>query len=870
MKNDNKEPSAVDIIKIQLGQSELYQELLKRESKYIEIVDKIFKYAEATLPKINRVFANYTGHGIEHSMGVMKYMYDLVTKIADLSDLEITCLIYAALLHDIGMVANETEIEAIKNDELIYNQRKYSAVIDKYKKENIALQECIRPVHGARSYEHIMKMDKDYFIIPGYTNISFQEEIAKICQAHTTDHDWVLCNLNHEQVKGSDELNAQYLAMLLRVADYLDVDELRTPIELYRLVDPSGYGNDEWKQHLVIENKDKIVRNKDTQMGTVIIYGECDDSKIHRKLLFYFNDVSEELKWCTSYSQKNFKSNYHILLVHSIDNRIKPKGFEVSDLKLQMDYRAIMNLLMSEKLYDSKKHGLRELLQNSIDACKVMVEETKNIPKYHYNVYNPEIKIIIDSKNEKMIIMDNGTGMNHDILTKYFLNVGKSYYCSDDFLYQRKEYKPIGTFGIGFLACFMLSENVTVETRHYSEQQGFSIELEKGSEFVCKKVSTNFIGEHGTAIILNLKSVLQIFENKKNIEKYIKKTFLNQKVSIQIIEESHVNIIQLNELYTVLLETCIDKYNNLYDFLSISEQEKQPYMTEENHNIIDERIFSLDKYLNGISAYAFMNNKIISNYRKLSDLFNFSSEFKIDIDNLNLIDLDKFVIGDVLCVIYIKSKHKGAIYPIKFDNMDSLYRQNLKNGEIIKSLPADLICDFEWFDLDDPIFADHLGEIINQNCKIKELLNELIYIRLGFMEVSRFSDAYVSTKQLINFLLLEFDMSIYINNVYIMDIGIYGDDIIYPFYPLNDVDIIHQLNRTIAINIESNNIKPNISRSNLSHEDIEALNSSIVRAIIQYQIDNTHDIKKKNVFEIIAYEYSQNHEAKYFIDVHGK
>ena len=59
----------------------------------------------------------------------MQYMYDLVTDISTISDLEITCLIYAALLHDIGMAANETEIEAIKKDELNYFGMKYSIIV---------------------------------------------------------------------------------------------------------------------------------------------------------------------------------------------------------------------------------------------------------------------------------------------------------------------------------------------------------------------------------------------------------------------------------------------------------------------------------------------------------------------------------------------------------------------------------------------------------------------------------------------------------------------------------------------------------------------------------------------------------------------
>lgn len=181
-----------------LENTKLYQELQNRESKYKAQVDETYKYASEMLPKINRVFANYTGHGIEHSVNVMQYMYDLVTDISAISDLEITCLIYAALLHDIGMTANETEIEAIKKDELNFHGRKYSVIYDKYQNENIALQECIRPVHGERASDYIKDMKKEFFIISEYTNCNFRMELAKICQAHTMNREWVLQNLDSD------------------------------------------------------------------------------------------------------------------------------------------------------------------------------------------------------------------------------------------------------------------------------------------------------------------------------------------------------------------------------------------------------------------------------------------------------------------------------------------------------------------------------------------------------------------------------------------------------------------------------------------------------------------------------------------------
>ncbi len=54
---------------------ELYQELIKRKSVYIGKIDALYVYVKNALPKINRVFANYTGHGIEHSFHIMQNMF---------------------------------------------------------------------------------------------------------------------------------------------------------------------------------------------------------------------------------------------------------------------------------------------------------------------------------------------------------------------------------------------------------------------------------------------------------------------------------------------------------------------------------------------------------------------------------------------------------------------------------------------------------------------------------------------------------------------------------------------------------------------------------------------------------------------------
>lgn len=515
----------------------LYNELVKRESGYIDNINKVYALAEEFLPKINRVFVNYTGHGIEHSLNVIQYMFDLINDINMLSDLEITCLIYSALLHDVGMVVSEKEIKEIREDKLLCNGRKYSAIHENVQDDLECIQECVRPIHGIRSYDFVMKnMKVELFLVPGYTVCSFQEEVAEICQAHTMELEYTVKQLKNKDIKGENRLNAQYVAMLLRIADYLDIDEKRAPVEVYKFISPTGYGDEEWIQHYIISNKNKI-ESSATNRKKIVLYGQCKNPKIHNKFLKYLDDVTREIRWWISYSRSTFEDVYWLLLDEIIENRIETVGFEVSDLKLNVDYNAIVKLLMGENVYGNKKYGLRELIQNSLDACKVMKEYAPQLECYKYDEYVPKIQIILDYGNNQLRIRDNGIGMSEEVLKKYFLNIGKSYYKSNDYMYQGNKYNPIGNFGIGFLACFMLSKEVIVETKNFKEEKGYALVLYADSEYICKKECDSFKNTFGTMISLNLCNALTVFDNDvKRIISFLKNTFLDQGIDIYIEE----------------------------------------------------------------------------------------------------------------------------------------------------------------------------------------------------------------------------------------------------------------------------------------------------------------------------------------------
>ena len=512
-----------------------YLLLANRNSVFINKVETLYDYADNFLPQINRLFSNYTGHGMVHSLNVSDYMFDIIEQPELLSDLEIVILIYSALLHDIGMAVKESEIEDIKNDIVTMTNRKYSLVYKKYKNELTALQECIRPIHGKRSYRHVMDMDPDYFTVPGGSAVSFQEDVANVCAAHNENFEWISTNIILDQRKGAWSLNSQYIAMLLRIADYLDLDEERAPFYLYQYLSLKDYGDLEWKQHFVIENTEKIYIDEKTDKKNIEVYGESSNPEVHRKLLKYFDAINSELKNAIDYSETFRDKKYLLSIGSTVRNKIRTKGFAFSDFKLSLDYKAVTNLLMGDNIYGDEKYGLRELIQNSIDACKIMLEVSTKATEFKYNPYKPFINIILDKERKQAIVYDNGKGMSVDILKKYFLNVGVSYYISDDYLFQGNKYCPIGNYGIGFLACFMLSDTVSVITKYYGENQTNKIDFEKNSEHICLTFEET-ARIQGTEIILDYDKFMSIFGNKEeNVESFIRKNFIECSIPVSVL-----------------------------------------------------------------------------------------------------------------------------------------------------------------------------------------------------------------------------------------------------------------------------------------------------------------------------------------------
>ena len=123
----------------------------------------------------------------------------------------------------------------------------------------------------------------------------------------------------------------------------------------------------------------------------------------------------------------------------------------MKNISLKFDSKAIIKLL-GVQLYDTPMAMLRENVQNGFDAVKERQEKDKG-----YN--NPSVKITISDK--KVIVADNGIGMNQENLEQNFWTAGKSGKNNEE----SRKAGVVGHFGIGALANFGVCSSLDVETR---------------------------------------------------------------------------------------------------------------------------------------------------------------------------------------------------------------------------------------------------------------------------------------------------------------------------------------------------------------------------------------------------------------------
>jgi molecular chaperone HtpG len=196
----------------------------------------------------------------------------------------------------------------------------------------------------------------------------------------------------------------------------------------------------------------------------------------------------------------------------------------VHEYEYKAEMRQLLHLII-HSLYTHPEVFLRELISNASDALnKVRFMQLTN-----QQVSHPEQQLKITIKVDKDLrtfsIEDTGIGMTREDLIERIGTIASS--GTLDFLTKMHAEKAavsgelIGQFGVGFYSVFMVTDEVTIETRHASgESGGLRWHSIGEGKFSIEDIDR---AERGTRIMFTLKEDVNEFADDWRIRGIIKK-----------------------------------------------------------------------------------------------------------------------------------------------------------------------------------------------------------------------------------------------------------------------------------------------------------------------------------------------------------
>jgi molecular chaperone HtpG len=303
----------------------------------------------------------------------------------------------------------------------------------------------------------------------------------------------------------------------------------------------------------------------------------------------------------------------------------------------EAEVRQVLDLVI-HSLYSNKDIFLRELISNASDALDKLRFAALSEKELIGANEELAIKLVIDSDKKRLIIRDNGVGMNEEDLasnlgtiaksgTKEFINSIKESGSNQDF----KE-SLIGQFGVGFYSAFIVADTVTVLSKR-AKEEAVNFWQSKGDGFYTLKAATDediaeFINPYfdtikqGTVIVLDLKNddeaaaFLKEYQIRSVVKKY--SDFIEYPIKLKT-ENPEKESIEYQ------LKSIEDKIKDAKDETEKSSAEQEKADLEEKLNNEPEFVFEV---LNSRKALWAKNKSEISEedykefYRHISHDFN--------------------------------------------------------------------------------------------------------------------------------------------------------------------------------------------------------------------------------------------------------
>lgn len=160
--------------------------------------------------------------------------------------------------------------------------------------------------------------------------------------------------------------------------------------------------------------------------------------------------------------------------------------------------------MMIHSIYSNKEIFLRELISNASDAIDKLYYRSLTDKKVKVEKDDLKIRVEIDKENRLLIVEDNGCGMTEEELENNLGTIAES----GSFAFKQEEDKKkkaidiIGQFGVGFYSAFMVSDQVTVESKSIDSEKAYRWTSSGADGYNIEECERDTVG---TKIILKIK-----------------------------------------------------------------------------------------------------------------------------------------------------------------------------------------------------------------------------------------------------------------------------------------------------------------------------------------------------------------------------
>jgi molecular chaperone HtpG len=243
--------------------------------------------------------------------------------------------------------------------------------------------------------------------------------------------------------------------------------------------------------------------------------------------------------------------------------------------------------LMIHSLYTNKEIFMRELISNASDACDKLRYLSQTNQSLIADDTKFKITVKVEKENRKIIIRDNGIGMNKEDLIENLGTIARS--GTQNFVQSlsgddKKDNMLIGQFGVGFYSSFMIADHVTVTSKKAGEPNAYVWDSDGLGEYIITDTDREF--SRGTEIVIHVKESEDSYLDHFRLKHIVKSYSDHVAIPIYFVDADDANEIQLNSSSALWTrpksEITKEQYQEFYKTLSYSVDE--PYLTMHNRN----------------------------------------------------------------------------------------------------------------------------------------------------------------------------------------------------------------------------------------------------------------------------------------------